>query len=84
MRKLFGKSTAEAFAQEVEKLRKSVGVVDSIKDYGIKEELWLEKLDAITENAMNDACVGANPRIPTKEDVKKIYEYCYKGLTVDF
>lgn len=82
--KRFGKSTAEDFAQVVEKLRKSVGIEDSIKEYGIDTATWQEKLDSITKNASNDACVGCNPRQPSLEDLKKIYQFCYKGEKVDF
>jgi alcohol dehydrogenase class IV len=80
----FGLTTAEEFATKVEELRKLVGIEDSIKEYGIDESLWQEKLDAITEHASKDACVGCNPRTPTLEDIKKIYQTCYDGEKVDF
>jgi alcohol dehydrogenase class IV len=82
--KLFGKLTSEEYAQEVENLRKTVGIEDSIKEYGIEEERWQEKLATITENASKDACVGTNPRVPTLEDLKGIYQACYTGEKVDF
>ncbi|MCP3944167.1 MAG: iron-containing alcohol dehydrogenase [Desulfobacteraceae bacterium] len=82
--KLLGKETAEDYALEIENLRAAVEVPSSIGEYGIYEKDWNEKLDIITANAMDDACVGANPRIPTKEEIKKIYEYCYTGKKVDF
>lgn len=82
--KLFGKSTAEQYAQEVENLRKTVGIEDSIKEYGIEESKWQNKLDTITQNASKDACVGCNPRLPTLEDLKKIYSACYNGEKVNF
>lgn len=81
---VLGKNTDEEFAQEIERLRKSVGIEDSIKEYGIEENIWKEKLDTITQNAMNDPCTGTNPRKPTLEDIKKIYECCYIGKSVDF
>lgn len=81
---IVGKNTAEEFAQEVEKLRKSVGIEDSIEEYGINETLWNEKLDTISQNAINDPCTGCNPRKPSLEDIKKIYECCYNGTKVDF
>lgn len=40
---LFGKNTAEEFAQKVEKLRTQVGVVSSIKEAGVTEDIWNEK-----------------------------------------
>lgn len=81
---IFGESTAEDYACQVEKLRREVGVEDSLKEYGINEPLWNELLEEISQNAINDPCVGANPRQPTLEDIKRIYEYCYKNIKVDF
>ncbi len=81
---LLGKTSAEAFAREVEALRQSVGIVNSIKAYGINETTWNEKLDAISQNAMNDPCTGCNPRTPTVEEIKNIYIACYDGSSVNF
>jgi len=82
--KALGKETAEDYAVAIEELRAEVDVVSTISEYGISEADWNEKLDEISKNAMNDACIGANPRTPTEDEVKKIFEYCYKGTTVDF
>ena len=74
-----GKESAEDFAREVEALRADVGVVSSIKDYGVNENDWEKNLDYITQNAMNDPCTGFNPRKPTLEELKQIYRDCYSG-----
>ncbi|MCT4586937.1 MAG: iron-containing alcohol dehydrogenase [Carboxylicivirga sp.] len=80
---LFGKSTAEEFAQEIETLRSKVGVVGSIKEYGISQEEWDAKLDTLTENAMKDPCTLFNPRKPKFEEIKAIYQACYEGGKVN-
>ncbi|CAN2047280.1 NADPH-dependent butanol dehydrogenase [Candidatus Magnetomoraceae bacterium gMMP-13] len=82
--KILGKETAEDYAVEIEKLRSGLNVPSSIKDYGISESDWNEKLEEITKNAMADACVGANPRTPSNVDIRKIYECCYTEVKVDF
>ncbi|CAN2039709.1 NADPH-dependent butanol dehydrogenase [Candidatus Magnetomoraceae bacterium gMMP-15] len=82
--KILGKKTAEDYAVEIEKLRSGLNVPSSIKDYGISESDWNEKLEEITKNAMADACVGANPRTPSNVDIRKIYECCYTEVKVDF
>ncbi len=82
--KMIGKSTAEEFAQEVYNLRASVGVVSSIKEYGIDEETWNEKIDILTENAMKDPCTIFNPRKPKFEEIKAIFQACYDGTVIDF
>ena len=79
---LFGKSTAEDFAQEIETLRASVGVVGSIKEYGISQADWDAKLDTLTQNAMDDPCTLFNPRKPEFEEIKAIYQACYEGKSI--
>jgi len=79
---LFGKSTAEDFAQEIEALRSKVGVVGSIKEYGISQEEWDAKLDTLTENAMKDPCTLFNPRKPKFEEIKAIFQACYEGRAI--
>jgi len=82
--KVLGKNTAEDYAAAIETLRATVNVPASIQEYGISESDWNAKLEKITTNAMADACVGANPRNPSESDIRKIYECCYRGATVDF
>lgn len=45
-------------------LSKSVGITQTIKDYGAKEE----DFEMLAEKAMNDPCKPGNPREVTKED----------------
>ena len=82
--KLIGKSTAEEFAQAVSDLRQSVGVVASLKEYGIDQKEWEAKIDTLTENAMKDPCTLFNPRKPKFEEIKAILQACYDGAIVNF
>ena len=82
--KLIGKSTAEEFAQAVSDLRQSVGVVASLKEYGIDQKEWEAKIDTLTENAMKDPCTLFNPRKPKFEEIKAILQACYDGTIVHF
>jgi len=79
-----GKETAEDFAKEIENLRQSVDIKSNFKEFGVDPEVWEEKLDAITQNAMDDPCTGTNPRQPTLEEIKRIFECCFSGGVVDF
>ncbi len=81
---LVGQKSAHEFAIEVEKLRKSVGIEDNLRQYGLKKEDFDAKLDEISLNAFNDPCTGVNPRKPTVEEIKKIYQFCYLGEHVNF
>lgn len=80
---LFGKITAEEFAQEIEKLRASLDVAASFKEYGIDEKVWIEKLETISTNAINDPCTGCNPRVPQLEEVKAILMACFNGEKIN-
>ncbi len=82
--KLIGKSTAEEFAQAVSDLRQSVGVVASLKEYGIDQKEWEAKIDTLNENAMKDPCKIFNPRKPKFEEIKAILQACYDGAIVNF
>jgi hypothetical protein len=81
---LSGKSTAEEFALDVADLRASAGVAGSLKEYGIDEKVWEEKVDTLTENALKDPCTLFNPRKPTFKEIKSIYQACFDGTAIDF
>jgi alcohol dehydrogenase class IV len=79
-----GKKRDSEFFAEVEALRKAVRIESSLREYGIDEKQWKEKLDTISQNAFNDPCTGCNPRKASVEDIRKIYQACYDGQTVSF
>jgi alcohol dehydrogenase len=76
---LIGEESAEGLAVKIEKLRESVNVDASFKDYGINEREWAEKLTVMAEHAMQDACTGCNPRAPSLQDMMDILTACYHG-----
>lgn len=59
----------EAAIKAVSKLSDDVGIPTSLK--GIVKE---EDLDFLADSAMADACMGGNPRTPTKEEVIALYK----------
>ncbi|NLT17903.1 MAG: bifunctional acetaldehyde-CoA/alcohol dehydrogenase [Clostridiales bacterium] len=63
----------------IEGLKARVGIKKNIKDYGIEEERFLEKLDEMTEQAFDDQCTGANPRYPLMSEIKQMYLNAYYG-----
>lgn len=81
---ILGKETTEGFARAIESLRQSVGIEDSFQAYGLDPKVWEEKLDYIAQNAMNDPCTGTNPRQPTLDEIKRIFQSCFSGDVVDF
>jgi len=56
----------------------------TLKDFGIIEEEFLEKIDGIAERAVGDACTGSNPRAIDPATMKKLFTCIYYGTEVDF
>ena len=63
----------------INELKARVGIKPTIKDYGIDEKDFLDRLDAMTEQAFDDQCTGANPRYPLISDIKSMYLNAYYG-----
>src|SRR5574344_1152583 len=58
------------FVWMLSELSKSVGITQTIKDYGAKEE----DFEMLAEKAMNDPCKPGNPREVTKEDFIELFK----------
>ncbi len=71
----------ELLIKAVNSLKERVGIKKSIREYNIDEKDFLEKLDAMTEQAFDDQCTGANPRYPLMSEIKEMYLAAYYGKT---
>jgi acetaldehyde dehydrogenase/alcohol dehydrogenase len=69
----------ENLIKAINELKKKVGIKATIKDYGIDEKDFLERLDDMVEQAFDDQCTGANPRYPLMSEIKKMYLNAYYG-----
>ncbi len=65
--------------EKINELKASVGVKSSIKEYGIDEKDFLDRLDEMVEQAFDDQCTGANPRYPLFKEIKQMYLNAYYG-----
>lgn len=61
-----------------------LSVPKTLKEFGINEEEFLEKIATISENAVGDACTGSNPRTITPAEMQKLFTCIYYGTEVDF
>lgn len=80
---LGGKNDSEKVAnliKAINNLKKQLDIPLSIKDYGVSEKEFNEKLDDIVEQAFNDQCTGANPVYPLMKELKQIYLDAYNGV----
>ena len=63
----------------IDKLKESVGIKKTIKDYGVDEKDFLDRLDEMVEQAFDDQCTGANPRYPLMSEIRQMYLNAYYG-----
>ena len=63
----------------IDELKGKVGIKKTIKDYGIDEQDFLNRLDDMVEQAFDDQCTGANPRYPLMSEIKQMYLNAYYG-----
>ncbi len=69
----------ESLIKAIDDLKAKVGIKKTIKDYGIDEKNFLDRLDEMTEQAFDDQCTGANPRYPLMSEIKQMYLNAYYG-----
>ena len=71
----------EGMLAMIDDLKEKIGVKKSIRDYGVDEKDFLDRLDEMVEQAFDDQCTGANPRYPLMSEIKEIYLNAYYGKT---
>ena len=69
----------ENLIKAINELKEKIGIKKTIKDYGIDEKDFLDRLDEMTEQAFDDQCTGANPRYPLMSEIKQMYLDAYYG-----
>ena len=69
----------EGLIAALDELKAKVGIKKTIKEYGIDEKDFLDRLDDMTEQAFDDQCTGANPRYPLMSEIKQMYLNAYYG-----
>lgn len=79
---LGGKNDAEKvenLIKAIDKLKAKIGIKNTIKEYGVDEKDFLDRLDEMVEQAFDDQCTGANPRYPLMKEIKQMYLKAYYG-----
>ena len=69
----------EALIKGIDELKEKIGIKKTIKEYGIDEKDFLDRLDDMVEQAFDDQCTGANPRYPLMSEIKDMYLRAYYG-----
>ena len=67
----------EGLIAMIEELKQRIGIRKSIREYGIDEADFLNRLDEMVEQAFDDQCTGANPRYPLMSEIRQMYLNAY-------
>lgn len=59
-------------------------IPNTLKEFGILEDEFKEKIAAISENAVGDACTGSNPRPIDPATMEQLFTCIYYGTEVNF
>ena len=68
--KMTTEEARKAAVAAVRQLSSDVGIPANLTAVGVKEE----DIDFLADSAMADACTPGNPKVPTKEDIVKLYK----------
>lgn len=69
----------ELLIKAIDTLKLTLNMPMSIKDAGVSEKQFYISLDAMSENAFDDQCTGANPRYPLISELKSLYINAFEG-----
>lgn len=84
---LKGKTEAESIENlcaKIDEYNAKMGIPKTLKEFGIDEAEFNEKVDMIAENAVGDACTGSNPRAITPSQMAELFKCIYYGKDVNF
>ena len=78
------KALINSLCAKIDEFNAKMNIPKTLKEFGINEEEFKEKLDKIAELAVGDACTGSNPRAIDPATMGKLFTCTYYGTEVDF
>ena len=72
-----------SLVKAVRELNEKVGEEKSLKEFGIDEKEFLDKVDMIADKAFGDQCTTVNPRVPLISEIKQILLDAYYGKEIE-
>ncbi|MDG6897476.1 butanol dehydrogenase [Actinobacillus delphinicola] len=74
----------DALVAAIRNLQVNMNMAASFKDYGLSEELFLNKVDEIAAAAVLDPCTSTNPREINNAEMTALFKAAYYNTEVDF
>ena len=78
------KALINSLVKKIDEFNVKLNIPKTLKDFGINEEEFKEKISRIAELAVGDACTGSNPRAIDPAAMEKLFTCTYYGTEVDF
>ena len=72
------------YVEKIDDFNVQMSIPKSLKEFGIIEDEFKEKIAKISELAVGDACTGSNPREIDPATMEKLFNCVYYGTEVDF
>lgn len=77
------KELTDRLIEKIRGMNSKMGIPSTLREFGIDETEFKEKIAAISENAVGDACTGSNPRSITPAQMQELFECIYYGKDVE-
>ena len=78
------KALINSLCNKIDEYNRLLNIPSTLKDFGIQEEEFKEKIAHISELAITDACTGSNPRAIDAKLMEQLFNCTYYGTEVDF
>lgn len=78
------RALVNSLCEKIDDFNVRLGIPKTLKEFGINEEEFKEKISKISELAVGDACTGSNPRAIDPKTMEKLFTAIYYGTEVDF
>ena len=73
-----------SLCEKIDSFNVKLNIPKTLKNFGINEEEFKEKVAKIAELAVGDACTGSNPRAIDPANMEKLLTCTFYGTEVDF
>ena len=78
------REAAAALAAAIRKLQSELQQPRTVAECGITREAFDSELKLLVENASNDNETVTSTRIPTDDEMRRLFEYAFEGKPIDF
>ena len=70
-------SGVRQLVEAIKKLQRKLEIPTSLREYGVKADVFAQYKVEISEAALHDGCTPTNPRVPTAEELLKVLEKAF-------